>query len=494
MRFKGLAYLALAVALHCGAAAAQTVPPVDHATQTSILDLVPPDATTQHVLSTSEGELNYTATAGTIDLYQGNGQLGAKVFYTAYTLSGRDPDRPITFAFNGGPGAASAYLHLGLAGPHVIDLGAEDGFGATPRLRPNLDTWLAFTDLVFIDPVGTGWSRAQSDEAARAYYGVDRDAESLARAIAIHIEKTGHLSSPKFLLGESYGGFRAGKVATALRERQGIVLSGIVMVSPFLEGRHIASTSDDPLSAALQFPSLAAAELERTGRFTEAAQAEAERFAMTDYLLGLADPPPPGTVANGFWDRIANYTGIPLTDVARVRGYVGAIYASRTGETGKALSSYDAALAYPSRDPGANHPSGADPVLDGRTRAYAAAFVSYAREKLGIGSRMSYTLLNEEANSRWDWDGSRFTASAMGDLADMLAVNPSFQLMILHGFSDPLTPYRVSEYLFEQLPPELTARRVFLTNYRGGHMFYSDPISRQKAAADAQRFYRETGS
>ncbi|RYH06640.1 S10 family peptidase [Tropicimonas sp. IMCC6043] len=491
-RYLHLTFLILL--LSCGIAIAQRSPDERAAGERTIFDLLPPDSTTQHVWDSATGPLAYTATAGTIDLFDSEGELSAKMYYTAYRAEDATGARPITFAFNGGPGAASAYLHMGLAGPQIAELGKEGGYGATPDLRENPDSWLAFTDLVFIDPVGTGWSRAVSDEATREFYGVEQDAGSLARAISIFVQQNGLLSAPKFLLGESYGGFRAAKVATELRERHGIVLSGIVMVSPFLEGRYLSSSSHDPLSAALQLPSLAAAEMERQGTFSETALAEAEAFAMKDYLVALVDPAPPGAVANSFHERVSDLTGIPAADVARARGYVGALYASRSAEDGDAVSRYDAAHAFPNPYPASGYPWAADPVLDGYTRAYGAAFASYARRTLGFDGNMTYELLNDSVSRRWDWDGARSRASSSSDLVDMLTVSPGFRMLILHGYSDAVTPYRVSEYLIDQLPRDLTGERVILRNYRGGHMFYIDPASRRAAAADAERFFRDFGS
>jgi carboxypeptidase C (cathepsin A) len=152
-------------------------------------------------------------------------------------------------------------------------------------LVDNPDTWLAFTDLVLIDPVGTGWSRPAKPDGGSNFWGVHRDAESMAKAIALYVAKNGRVSSPKFILGESYGGFRAAKVARTLQNNQGIVASGILMVSPMIEGALQFGGDHFALGAALQLPSLAAAELERKGTFSTAALAQAEHFALTDYLV-----------------------------------------------------------------------------------------------------------------------------------------------------------------------------------------------------------------
>lgn len=263
------------------------------------LRLLPADAVTEHVIDTPRGKLAYTATAGTLAFYDQSGDQSAAVFYTAYVAkdsSGKisAASRPLTFAFNGGPGAASAFLHLGLVGPRILDLGPGSHDAARAALRDNPDTWLGFTDLVLIDPIGTGWSRAVKSDEAKQFWSIASDAGAMAKAVALYVAHNNRAASPIYLLGESYGGFRAAKTARALQRDQGIAASGIVMVSPLLEGWLTFGGDDSPLHAALQLPSLAAAELERQNKFSREALAEAEKFAMTDYLVALAGPPPQG--------------------------------------------------------------------------------------------------------------------------------------------------------------------------------------------------------
>src|SRR5664279_1508660 len=249
-----------------------------------ILRLLPADAVSDHSIAIGKTKLAYTATAGTLPFYDQSGDQSAAVFYTAYVAKDAGANRPLTFVFNGGPGAASAFLHLGLVGPRILDLGPDGHDAATASLRDNPDTWVSFTDLVLIDPIGTGWSRAVKPDDAKNFWNIRSDADSFAKAIALYVAKNDRAGSPKYLFGESYGGFRAAKVARALQRDQGIVVSGIVMLSPMLEGWLTFGDDESALRAALQLPSLAAAELERKNAFSLAALAEAEKFAMTDYL------------------------------------------------------------------------------------------------------------------------------------------------------------------------------------------------------------------
>ena len=288
-----------------------------------VLSMLPHDAVTEHSIELPSGKLAYTATAGTFSLFDQSGERSAAVFYTAYVAKSDNPaGRPLTFVFNGGPGAASAFLALGVVGPRLAEFGMNGHDGANVHLVDNPDTWLAFTDLVVIDPVGTGWSRPAKPDGGKAFWGVRPDAESMAKVIALYVSKNNRLSAPKFILGESYGGFRAAKVARALQSEQGIIISGIAMLSPMLEGAFQFGGDRFALGAALQLPSLAAAELERKGTFSKEALAQAEHFALTDYLSTLAGPPPRGDAAKNFYARVAQMTGLPVDVVTRSRGFI----------------------------------------------------------------------------------------------------------------------------------------------------------------------------
>ncbi len=456
-----------------------------------VLALLPADSVTEHSVDTPSGNLAYTATAGTFSLFDQSGERAAAVFYTAFVASPNDPRRPVTFVFNGGPGAASAFLDLGLVGPRLAAFG--NGYdGANVRLIDNPDTWLAFTDLVLVDPVGTGWSRPAKPDGGSAFWSVHRDAESLAKVIALYVAKNGRVSSPKFILGESYGGFRAAKVARALQNNQGIVASGIIMVSPLLEGSLQFGGDRFALGAALKLPSLAAAELERKGIFSTAALAQAEHFALTDYLSALAGPPLAGDAAHAFYARVAQMTGLPEDVVARERGFIRDTYVKSLHAAGhKIVSQYDATFAADDPNPESETARGPDPFLDGFIRAYGSAFVAYARDELGFKTEMTYNLLASEISGKWDWQegGGRSQPSAAEDLRELLALTPSFRLMIAHGYSDMVTPYSDSRYVLNHIPASVDGERAELRLYRGGHMFYVDPQSRKAFTADVRTMY-----
>jgi carboxypeptidase C (cathepsin A) len=459
-----------------------------------VLSLLPGDAVTEHSIDTKAGKLAYTATAGTFPLFDQSGSRSAEIFYTAYVAKSDDKSnnqsaRPVTFVFNGGPGAASAFLNLGLVGPRLAQFGASGRDGSQVSLIDNPDTWLAFTDLVLIDPVGTGWSRAAKSDDDRAFWSVSGDAESLAKVIALYVAKNNRVSSPKFILGESYGGFRAAKVARVLQNDQGIVVSGILMLSPMLDGNFQFGGDRFALGAALQLPSLAAAELERKGTFSTQALAQAEHFALTDYLTALAGPPLQGDAAKNFYARVAKITGVAEDAIARSRGFIRDDYIKNLAGDHKIVSHYDATFA--SDDPYPETPvdRGPDPILDGMIRAYGGAFVGYARDELGFKTEMTYNLLDGDISRKWDWERDHGQPSVTDDLRVLLALTPSFRLMIAHGYSDMVTPYAVTRYLLQHLPPFDGQDRTALKLYRGGHMIYLDPDSRKAFTADARTMY-----
>jgi carboxypeptidase C (cathepsin A) len=454
-----------------------------------ILRLLPGDSVTEHSIDTPKGKLAYTATAGTLAFFDQSGEQSASVFYTAYVAKNGGPNRPLSFVFNGGPGAASAYLHLGLVGPRILDLGSDPRNATQTQLSDNPDTWLSFTDLVVVDPIGTGWSRTAKSDGAKGFWSVRSDADAMAKAIALYVAKNNRDGSPKYLVGESYGGFRAAKTARALQRDQGIVVSGIVMLSPLMEGWLTFGDDQSALRAALELPSLAATELERKNALTPEALAAAEKFALTDYLTTLTGPAPQGDAARTFYERVAQVSGLPVDAVRHENGFVTDAFVKRLRE-GKIVSRYDATFAVDDPFPEQRSPRGSDPILDGVTRAYGGAFASYARNELGFKTEMTYSLLANDIAGNWDWDGGRAQAGIDTDLRVLLSFNKSFKLLIAHGYSDLVTPYAMSRYVLDHLPPSDPPGRTQLKLYRGGHMVYLDPQSRHALSADAAAFYR----
>ena len=291
--------------------------------QSSEASRLPADVTTDQTVELPDRTLRFKATAGSIPINNGEGKLQAEIAYIAYVRPDTEAaSRPLTFVFNGGPGASSAYMQLGAMGPWRLPLDNITP-SATPTAIPNPDTWLDFTDLVFVDPVGTGYSRFinTSDEVRKHFWSVDGDIDVLATFMRKWIEKAGRQASEKFIAGESYGGFRAPKLAAKLNE-QGVAVSGLVMVSAVLDFGWRGNGRQSPLGWVARLPSMAAAAREETGAFDREALRAVERYAAGDYLQDLLRGERDGAAVERISARVAQLTGLDPALVRRLAGRV----------------------------------------------------------------------------------------------------------------------------------------------------------------------------
>lgn len=470
-----------------------------------VLRLLPEPVTSRHKLDLGGRSLDYIATAGTLPLRDGKGEVTAEIFHVAYLLDPAAAQRPVTFVFNGGPGAASAFLNLGAMGPRALAFGEGGGFLAPPaRLVDNPDTWLEFTDLVFVDPVGTGYSRAADEgEAARdRFFGVRQDASAMAAFIRLWLARAGRTLSPLFLVGESYGGFRAALLTQLLPEESGLAPSGAVLVSPALEFSLLRGGDDHLLAPwAVTLPSMAATHLERQGaqdaQDLARAMAEAERLARGDYLLALARGP--GAFTAELEATLARLTGLPIGIVRESRGRVAVSRFVREYARSQArvLSPYDGTIDGPDTDPGSVRSGAPDPVLDRAVPAWTTAFVGHVREELGYRTDVTYRLLAGDVGSHWDYGTTpsrQGYAGALDALQAGRALNPALELLVVHGRTDLVTPYFGSRYLLDQMAPLAGAAPVAFEVYAGGHMFYTRAAARQAFTADARRLYERAAA
>jgi carboxypeptidase C (cathepsin A) len=284
---------------------------------------LPPDSTTKHTLALPGRSLAFTATAGSIRLFDNKGEPQADLAYTSYQLDGADArSRPVTFLFNGGPGAASAWLQFGDAGPWRLSFSGDAASpSASPELMPNAETWLDFTDLVFIDPVGTGYSRfvATGDEVRKRFFSVDGDVNALSAMIRRWLVKHDRLLSPKFVAGESYGGIRGPKIVNNLQLQQGVGIKALILVSPVLDFREFSGSS--LLQYVWSLPTMAAVAREKEkGSVSRADLADVEQYARTDFLIDLLKGEADGEATNRIADKIAALTGIDQAVSRRLAG------------------------------------------------------------------------------------------------------------------------------------------------------------------------------
>jgi carboxypeptidase C (cathepsin A) len=451
---------------------------------------LPPDSTTKQTLVLPGRTLAFTATAGSIRLFDGKGEPQADIAYTSYQLDGADPStRPVTFLFNGGPGAASAYLQLGAVGPWRLPIDGDAAIpSATPDLQPNAETWLDFTDLVFIDPVGTGYSRfvATGDDVRKRFFSIDGDVSSIALTIRRWLEKSGRLLSPKFVVGESYGGIRGPKIVRNLQTEQGVGVKGLILVSPVLDFREFTGSS--LLQYVASLPTMAAVERETKGAITRADMADVESYARGDFLSDLVKGQADGAATNRLADKVAALTGIDQAVSRRLAGRFDTIEFRREFDrkNGKVTGRYDASVKGIDPFPDSSFLHFNDPSGEALLAPLTSAAVDLTTRKLNWRPDGSYRLLNGEVEKAWDFGHGVSPPQSIPELRQILALDPKLKLLIGHGLFDLATPYFGTRIELDQLPAFASPDRVKLVVYPGGHMFYSRDTSRQAFRAEAE--------
>jgi carboxypeptidase C (cathepsin A) len=454
---------------------------------------------TSHEVRIGARVLRYKVTTGFMPLRSEQGTVEANVFFMAYTLDGvADPaKRPLMFSFNGGPGSASVWLHLGVLGPRRVDMGEEGWMPPAPyRLVDNEHTWLDFTDMVFIDPVGTGFSRAATAELGRKFWGLQGDIRSVGDFIRLYLSRHERWASPLFVVGESYGTTRAAGLARHLVDR-GIALNGVILVSTILNfGTADWSTGND-LPYALILPTYTATawyhrklapDLQADLRKT---LAEAERWATTEYLVALAKgdrmtPEERRAVA----ERLARYTGLSAgyVDQSNLRVELGRFQAELLRDQGKTVGRLD------SRFTGTNPIGGAeraefDPSMTAIRPPYTATFNDYVRRELGFKSDLEYYILGGGIGAPWNFGSDNEYVDVGESLRAAFARNPHMRVFVAYGYYDAATPYAAAQYTIDhlRLPPELKAR-ISSGYYESGHMMYIHRPSLAKLTEEVRGF------
>jgi carboxypeptidase C (cathepsin A) len=451
---------------------------------------LPPDSVTKQTLALPGRTLAFSATAGSIRLFDDKGEPQADIAYTAYQLDGADPaTRPVTFLFNGGPGAASAYLQLGAAGPWRLSINGDAAIpSASPDLEPNAETWLDFTDLVFIDPVGTGYSRfvASGDDVRKKFFSIDGDVTSIALTIRRWLEKSGRLLSPKYLAGESYGGMRGPKIVRNLQTEQGVGVRGLILFSPVLDFREFTGSS--MLQYVWSLPTMAAVARQAKAAVTRADMADVENYARGEFLADLVKGTADTAATTRLADKVAALTGIDQAVSRRLAGRFDAIEFRREFDRkeGKVTGRYDASVMGFDPYPDSSFYHFNDPSGETLTGPLTSAAVDLTTRKLNWRPDGSYHLLNGAVEKGWDFGRGINPPESISQLREILALDPKLKLLVGHGLFDLATPYFGSKILLDQLPAFASASRVKLVVYPGGHMFYSRDASRQAFRAEAE--------
>ncbi len=454
---------------------------------------LPPDSTSTQTVNLPGRSLTFTATAGSVRLFDDKGDAQADIAYTSYQLDGVDRTaRPVTFLFNGGPGAASAWLQIGANGPWRLAINADSVTpSASPDLQPNAETWLDFTDLVYIDPVGTGYSRfvATGEEVRKRFFAVDGDAAAIALVIRRWLEKHDRLRSPKYVAGESYGGIRGPKVVRNLQRDQGIGIKGLILISPVLDFREFSGSSMLQYVWSLPTYAAVAREAKANGKpVTRADLADVEAYASGDFLRDLIKGEADTEANDRLADRVAQLTGIDQAVSRRLAGRFDVIEFRREldRKNGRITGRYDASVSGPDPYPDSSFLLFNDPSGEGVAAPVSSAVVDLTTRKLNWRPDGSYQLGNSTVERAWDFGHGINPPQSIGELRQILALDPKMKLLVGHGLFDLATPYYGSKILLDQLPAFAGPPRVKLVVYPGGHMFYSREASRKAFRDEVQ--------
>ncbi|MEJ8796899.1 peptidase S10 [Trinickia caryophylli] len=486
-----------------GAAAAQGA-------SASVAVAVPPEtsSTTEHAVRVGGRRIAYTATAGTLLLRDGKGKADASVFYVAYTAHANDPSRrPITFLFNGGPGAGSIFLLMGSVGPKRVNTSSPAPTPPAPyALRDNPDSLIDKTDLVFVDAVGTGFSRPLDAAAAKRFYGVDGDLDAFGRFIDRYLTVNQRWNSPKFLFGESYGTTRAAMLAYSLGQRH-IAINGVVLLSSVLNanvhapGYDLMDVRFLPSYAAVawyhhKIPDVPAGGL-------PALLDEARAFAAGPYATALAKGDAlPDAERDAVAEQLARYTGLGKRFVIEARLRIPPSLFRKEllrGET-RSVGRYDGRFegieandAYDSPDYDASEKY--------VTSAFNAAFHDHLARDLHYTAQSPYRIFNDAVLSAWNWKHHAWWGESLelpyaaGDLAEAIRRNPRLRVFSANGYFDLATPFFSTEYDLAHMGLEPSLRgNLTIAYYSSGHMVYLDNAALHALKADLARFYDAAGA
>ena len=447
---------------------------------------------TQHSVTIDQKEIHYTVTAGTIVLKEeqekGSKSDGEKakasVFFVAYTLdnTGDTAKRPITFSFNGGPGSSSVWLHLGVLGPRCVETDQQGNLLQPPyRLIENQYSVLDQTDLVFIDPISTGFSRVVQGEEAKQFHGFNKDIESIGDFIRLYTTRYQRWISPKFLIGESYGTTRAAGLSGYLQERHGLYLNGIMLISSVLDFQTIRFMNGNDLPYILYLPSFTAtawyhnlldAELQVDLHQT---LKEVEAFAVGEYTLALMKGTDlPEDERQEITRKLVRYTGLPIDYIERtdLRVSIMRFCKEILRAQGKTVGRFDSRFTGLDRD-SVGERFEYDPSYTNILGPYTATLNDYLRSQLKFESDLAYEILTDRVHP-WNYDTHQNQYVNVTDiLRKAMTTNSYLKVFVASGYYDLATPYMATQYTFNHLGLDKSLQQnVSMSFYEAGHMMY----------------------
>lgn len=457
---------------------------------------------TTHTVNIGGVDVSYHATVGTQHLTDDEGNPKASIFYIAYTKDNAEPirNRPITFCFNGGPGSSSVWLHLGILGPKRVDMDAEGKIAKQPyHLVDNPYSLLDVTDLVFIDPVSTGYSRAVPGEDAKQFHGVEKDIQSVAEFIRLYSTRNERWESPKFIAGESYGTTRASGLAQELHDTYHFNTDGIILISSVLNFQTIKFSAGNDLPYILYLPTYTATALYHNKLAPELQQnehktlAQAEEFAQTEYAIALMKGDRLDSVEReAILDKLAMYTGLSRDYIDRSDLRVNILRFAKEllRDEKRTVGRFDSRLKGIDSDL-CSDIFKFDPSYENIVGLFTATFNTYVRADLGWKKDAEYKILADV--QPWDYSVANNQFLDVGEnLRDVMSKNTLLEVFVASGYNDLATPYFATEYTFSHLglDPSLYDN-VILETYDGGHMMYLNQTSLVKMKGDLAHFIKQ---
>lgn len=458
---------------------------------------------TKHQLKTASNEvLNYTATAGYMDIRDEKDTMKANLFFISYIKDGEaDPaKRPILFSFNGGPGSSSVWLHMGALGPKMV-LMTDEGFSLAPPYKyvDNPNSWLDKADIVFIDPMMTGYTRPAGRTSQTEFTGYDNDLRFVGDFIRLWLSKNKRWSSPKFIAGESYGTTRAAGLSSYLQDRHGLYVNGIILISAILDFGTVRADRGNDLPYALQLPTFAATswyhkKLDPKYNNLNALLQEVQQFASNEYANALMKGDKlVGAERKAIIDRLHNYTGLSTTylDQTNLRLSVGRFNKELLRSEGKTVGRLDARIIGQDYDQ-AGETYDYDPSYERAIYGgYTAAINDYIRRDLKYENDLPYEILTGRVG-QWTNSTNRYLNVAES-LRDAMVNNPFLKVWICNGYYDMATPYYATDYVIHHmfLPADLQ-KNINFTYYEAGHMMYIQKQSLLQLKKDFTNFITST--
>ena len=457
---------------------------------------------THHSVTINGEEIRYTATTGTLVLKEEIDKEGEKakasVFFIAYTRDDVEDlsKRPVTFSFNGGPGSSSVWLHLGVLGPRCVEPDKDGELPHPPyQLKNNECSILDKTDLVFIDPVSTGFSRAVPGEEAKQFHGFEKDIESVGDFILLYLGRYKRWASPKFLIGESYGTTRAGGLSGYLQGRHGAYLNGIMLVSVVLNFQTIRFAPGNDLPHILYLPTYAATalyheKLETDSEF-EAFMNEVREFAMGDYTTALMQGSGLASERRAnITQQLAKYTGLTPEYIEQtdLRINIMRFCKELLRDEGRTVGRFDSRYKGIDRD-SAGETFEYDPSSAVVQGAYTAMLNYYVRDELEFDSDLPYEILSRRVHP-WDYGKHQNEYVNVADtLRQAMTTNPALKVFVANGYYDLATPFLASEYTFTHLGLDTSLQdNITMAYYQAGHMMYIDQGELQKMKRDLDAY------